>query len=219
MDIKGAIFDMDGTLVDSLSGWKVIWQKISERFLDGRAFLPEAEVDKKIRTMLLTDAFRYIHEVYHIGETAEELLTFTNGVLRDYYANVVPLKPGVLTFLSHLYDRGVPMCIASATDRPLIELAVAHCGIGTYISGIISCADVGKGKEVPDVFEKAREVLGTPKEQTYVFEDSYTALKTAHDAGFKTVGVYDALSYFQDKIEKTADYYIGAGETMEKLIK
>lgn len=218
MDIQGAIFDMDGTLVDSLSGWKVIWQAISDRFLDGKPFLPAPEVDRKIRTMLLSDAFRYIHEACHIGETAEELVEFTNGILENYYGHVVPPKPGVLAYLAYLQEKGVPMCIASATDRPLIELAVEHCGMGEYISEIISCADVGKGKEVPDVFFKALDVLGTEKEHTYVFEDSYTALKTAHDAGFKTVGVYDALSYFQDEIEATADVYIGPGETMEKLI-
>ena len=219
MDIQGAMFDMDGTLMDSLSGWIDIWKGISDRFLDGKPFLPEPEVDKKIRTMLLSDAILYIHEVCGIGQSGKELLDYTNEILRDFYKHRVPLKPGVMAYMEYLKEKGVKMCIASATDLPLVHLAVESCGIGTFLSDIISCTEVGKGKEEPDVFFAAQKRLGTPLEQTWVFEDSYTALKTAQHAGFHTVGVYDALSYHQKEIAETADVYIAKNETMEKLIR
>ena len=158
------------------------------------------------------------HEVYGIGNSGAELLDYTNEILRDFYKNRVPLKPGVMAYLEYLKEKNIKMCIASATELPLIQLAVESLGIGGFLSDIISCADVGKGKEEPDVFFAAQKSLGTPQEQTWVFEDSYTALKTAHDAGFRIVGVYDALSYHQEEIAGMADIYIAKGETMEKLI-
>lgn len=217
-NIKGAIFDMDGTLVDSLMIWEVLWDRFGNRFLNGGKFRPSEESDKAVRTMTLKDAMNYLYDVYRIGNSGEELFEFTTETMRDFYSQEVMLKKGVKEFLEYCYQRGVKMCIASATEKSLIKTALKHCNIEKYFSEIFSCADIGKGKEEPDVYLTALEYLGTEKEETYVFEDSQIAIATADKIGIRTVGIYDKYNYGQEKIQQMSTEYIAKGETLEKLI-
>lgn len=217
-NIKGAIFDMDGTLIDSLMIWEVLWDCFGNKFLNGEKFCPSEEADKAVRTMTLKDAMNYLYDIYHIGNSGEELFDFATETMQNFYSQEVMLKKGVLEFLEHCHQNGVKMCIASATETSLIKTALKHCNIEKYFSEIFSCADIGKGKEEPDVYLMALEYLGTEKEETYVFEDSQIAIDTAHKIGICTVGIYDKYNYGQDKIRQTATEYIAEGETLEKLI-
>lgn len=219
MKIKGAIFDMDGTLVDSLGIWEVTWEKMGRAFGYGEGFRPAAEDDKRVRTMTLADAMELIHQNYHLGKSGKELLDFVNADSVRYYKEDVKAKPGALAYLAYLKEQGIPMCVASATASDLVQVAMEYSGIGRYIDTFISCADIGKGKEHPDVFLAALAHLGTPLEETCVFEDSYVAVKTAAEAGFLTVGIFDPHTLDHDKLESTATVYIDEGETLEKLIK
>ena len=110
------------------------------------------------------------------------------------------------------------MCIASATDKKLLTVALYSCGLDRYFDTILSCADIGKGKDQPDIFYAALEHLGTDKETTWVFEDSAVAVATADKTGFKTVGIYDKFNYGHSDLKKTATEYIDDGETLLKLI-
>ena len=212
--MKGAIFDMDGTLVDSLMLWEVLWDAFSERFCDGRGFCPSKEDDKAVRTMLLRDAMQMIHEHYGFGRDGQELLDTANAIMSDFYQNRVELKAGVREFLEHLYAKGIKMCIASATAPDLVDLAVEHCGLGKYFSEILSCGVLGLGKDKPDIYLLARERLGTPLEETCVFEDSAVAIGTAVKVGMPVVGIWDKHNSDQDKIQAIATHYIAEGETL-----
>jgi len=216
--LKGAIFDMDGTLIDSLMIWNVMWKKFGDLFLDGKEFLPTTADDKKIRTMTLKDAMCYLHSQYGIAKSGEELLSEANRIMREFYGNEVKLKPGAGEFLEYCYKKGIKMCIASATDINLINVAVTHCGIGKYFEDILSCATIGKGKDEPDVYIAALKSLGTAADETCIFEDSHIAIETADKLGIKTVGIYDKYNYGHDKIKKIAAVYIDDGETLGKLI-
>lgn len=218
MNIKGAIFDMDGTLVDSLFLWEVVWKAFGEKYLDGKTFVPGAADDKAVRTLPLKDAMQLIHDHYRLGESGEELYTFVNDLIQVFYANDVQLKSGVREFLEHCHQNGVKMCIASATAPDLVETAVKHCGIDHCFSKIFSCATLGKGKECPDIYLLAQDFLGTQTAETWVFEDSLVALETAATIGMPTVGIYDPCNAGQDRIQKTATEYIAPGETLLKLI-
>ncbi len=216
--IKGAIFDMDGTLINSLIVWDFVWKRFGEKFSKDGTFSISEESDKKIRTMTLFGAMEYIHEEYNIGNSPSELVDEANKIMLEFYSDEVKVKDGVTEFLDYCLERGIKMCVASATASPLVSVAMEHCGLEKYFPCVISCATVGKGKEEPDVFLKALESLGTDISETCVFEDSYVAIETAHRAGFMTVGIHDKNSFCQDVIKKTADLYIGENETLLKLI-
>ena len=218
MERKAAIFDMDGTLVDSLKVWNVLWAKAGAKYLDDPHFLPSVEDDKKVRTLTLKDAMALIHANYGLSESADALFGYATQVMIDFYNEEVELKAGVLEFLEHCKSHGVKMCIASATAPDLIALALAHCGIETYFSKIFSCGTIGKGKSEPDVFLLAADFLGESVTETWVFEDSLVAIETAVKIGMPTVGIYDRFNFGQERIREIATEYIDDGETLLKLI-
>lgn len=219
MKIKGAIFDMDGTLVNSMIFWDVLWELTSDAYYDGRPFRPEKEVEEQMRTMTTMEVCRVLHEKYGMGESPEEIYGVYGDALVDFYKNQVELKVGVREFLEHLSAQGIPMCVASGTSSELVEIALKHCGIRNYFSKVFSCVDIGAGKDKPDIYLAALEHLGTPKDETWVFEDAYIAIHTATGLGLHTVGIYDAQNFGQDKIEREATVYVGDGETLMKLVK
>ena len=218
MQFKAAIFDMDGTLIDSLMLWDVLWDIFSKEYCDGKVFRPEADVEKAVRTLTLKEAMYLVNERYHLAESGDELFNKATQLIRNFYANEVKLKKGVREFLDFLLENGTKMCIASATDKELIKIAMEHCDLNKYFPKVFSCSDIGKGKEEPDVFIAAAKYLGEDISNTWVFEDSYVALETAHRAGFKTIGIYDKYGFRQDVVGEMSIEYISEGRTLEELI-
>ena len=137
MRIKGAIFDMDGTLVDSLMLWNIIWAKFGSLFCEDGVFAPSEKDDKAIRTMTLKDAMDYIHSRYNIGKTGSELFDKANEIINDFYSNEVMLKDGVAEFLEYCKSKGIKMCIASASDMEFLKIVAKRCDIEKYFVDII----------------------------------------------------------------------------------
>lgn len=218
MNIKGAIFDMDGTLVDSLFLWEVIWKAFGDKYLNGEPFAPNAADDKAVRTVPLRDAMQIIYDHYGFGNSGEELFRLATDIIRNFYATEATLKTGVRELLAGLQKQGVKMCVASATTSELIEVAMKHSGIYPYFSAIFSCADLGMGKEKPNVYLLAQQHLGTETAETWVFEDSLVALETASKIGMQTVGVFDRCNPYQTEIKAVCTVYVGEGESLAKVL-
>ncbi len=218
MEFKAAIFDMDGTLVDSLFLWEVIWRELGERFLGDKGFTPKEEDDKAVRTLPLKEAMELIHSKYMLGGSGAELLARVDEILYKFYSESVELKRGARELLEALESRGVKMCVASANAPEFLELALAHCGIDRYFSEVLSCVTVGKGKEQPDIYLLAKEKLNEEAGDICVFEDSLVAIKTADSIGMKTVGIYDKYNFGQDEIRKIANEYIDCGESLARIV-
>lgn len=217
MKIKGAIFDMDGTLLDSLWGWEELWDWGGRKYLGIEGYRPDEAIDKAVRTMTLAGAMDYIHEHCGLGRDGQELVDHFDEILPGLYADRFMLKPGAKEFLDYCFEQGIPMVLASATAKHFIEIALDKRDIRKYFKAVLSCTDIGKGKEHPDIFLEALRVIGTDIEDTFVFEDSYVALETASAAGFKTVGVYDRYAFEQERLARSATHYIAKGETLMKL--
>lgn len=219
MDFKAAIFDMDGTLINSLIFWDYLWAELGKRFLNNKDFKPSVEDDKKVRTATYKDAMQLIHDNYNICESGEQLLCVANELLIDFYSNTVELKSGVKEYLEYLKSKNIKMCVASATARDMVILAMKHCGIEEYFLEVFSCADLGKGKDEPDIYLQTVKFLGEEIEDICLFEDSVVAIETATKIGLPTVAIYDCFNYGQERMREIANEYIADGETLLKLVK
>lgn len=218
MKIKAAIFDMDGTLIDSLHYWESFWRKLGKEYLNDDAFLYDKELDRRVRTMIFTEAIAAIRERYGLTCSIEELSHFASDTLEDFYKEEATVKAGSVAFLEHLKAEGVKMCLASATELLYVRLALEHHGLAPYFDCVLSCADLGKGKDVPDIYLKSLEALGVCAEDACVFEDSYVALETAKGIGCQTVGIFDPCNYGQDRLAAASNIYIAEGHTVAELI-
>jgi len=218
MKIKAAIFDMDGTLVDSLSYWESFWRRFGKKYFDTDDFVYDAEIDRRVRTMIFKDVLVLLHDFYKLDCTVEELHAFSSDSLEDFYETEATVKAGSFAFLEHLRAKGIKICLASATEMKYIKHALACQGLEKYFDCILSCADIGKGKDTPDIYLQALETLGVSAEEACIFEDSYVALETAKKIGCQTVGIFDPNNYCQERLRAASDIYIAEGHAIDELI-
>lgn len=202
--IRGAIFDLDGTLIDSM----YIWDTVGEDYLRSLGREPKENLAETFKTFTLEQAAMYYIEHYGVNLSVGEIVAGINETLENYYINTIPLKKGVAGFLERLKSENVKMCIATATDRHLVEAALKRCGVREYFSEVFTCSTVGYSKETPHIYREAQRHLQTEKCETVVFEDVYHALKTAKDDGFVCAAVFDAHEQLQDRLREEAHIYI-----------
>lgn len=212
MRLNCAIFDMDGTVLDSMQAWVDAIGHILTR----RGITPPAdlrEITRPMNGMLLVD---YLRREFLPGITGREITDEVGAYMEDFYSNRVQAKAGVKNFLSLLKMEGVQCYLATATHRELVRRAIAHAGLEPYFKGIITSGEVGKNKiDSPDIYEWAMKRMGGNKADTVVFEDALFAIRTAKKAGFRVAGVYDPDSEAdQEEIRALSDYYITSFEEL-----
>ena len=204
MRLRGAIFDMDGTLLDSMQ----VWENAGEDYLRTLGCVPEEGVGELMKSMSLQQAALYCRERYALPLSVEEIMAGVNGRVERFYRQEARLKPGALDFLRTLSQRGVRMCLATATDLHLVEAALDRCGVRTYFSALFTCTQVGSGKDEPHIYRAALRHLGTGRADTLVFEDALYAARTAKGDGFVTVGVADAYEKSEGELERLSDCFL-----------
>lgn len=211
MRLQSAIFDMDGTLLDSMH----IWRDLGARMLRARGIEPEEGLHEKLKTMTPMESAQYCKDTYHLPESPDEINRIFYSMVEHFYANEVQPKPGVRKFLSLLKMEGVWMYVATNTDRPLVELALKHTRLDGYFRGIMTCREAGRGKDDPEIYERCLRRLRSNKKDTVVFEDALYAIRTAKAAGFRVAGVYDpSAEDDQEEIRGLCEYYIHSYEEM-----
>lgn len=202
---KGAIFDLDGTLLDSMH----IWQNVGITFLKSRGIQPRSDFNEAVRPLFLAQVADYLRSDYGLTDTVQEIVDGVNHMLEHLYISKLPLKNGVLNLLQEFRKREIKMCVATATDRHLVEAALSRNGILDCFGKIFTCTEVGAGKDKPDIYLRSLAFLGTDIKETIVFEDAYYAIQTAKSAGFSVAAVYDETTLDQKlEIETLADVYI-----------
>lgn len=205
MAIKGAIFDMDGTLLDSMH----VWVNIAGDYLSTKNIQMTPKIEKELGGLMLKDIAEYFIKNFGFELQADEIIVEINHLVENEYFHKVTVKPGVLEFLETLKCAGVRMCVATASDRYLVEAALKRVGIDGYFDAIFTCSEVAANKTSPDIYFKSLEFLGTDIGETYVFEDTYTPVRTAKLAGFHVVGVADKWSaHKRASISSTADIFV-----------
>ena len=203
MDKRFAIFDMDGTLVDSMGYWRAL----STEYLhaQGVEHIPQ-DIIRRIKPMTMTESAALFIESFGLSGTAEEVAGQMNAMMDAHYRTDIPLKAGAREYLEALRRRGVRMCVASATAEPLMEACLRRLGVWACFEFLLSCETVGVGKNQPDVYHAAAERLEATAKEIAVYEDAFYAAETAKGAGYYVVGVYDESSAKNwEKLKALAD--------------
>ena len=206
-EIKGAIFDMDGVILDSL----LIWNELGERFAEKLGPGADKDLSEKIFSMSAEESIEYFREHYGLKQSKEELMQELLDFSRDFYYNKVKAKEGAKELMERFSAAGIRMVVATSNMRNNIEHALERNGLLGYVDRIFTNTEVGSSKNDPEIFDLAAKHMGTLPGETLVFEDSLYALKTAKAAGYHTVGVYDAIGEpDQEGLKAEADIYVQA---------
>lgn len=204
--MKGIIFDMDGTLLDSMG----MWREVTPRFIKQLGISNSDRLINEIEDMGVEEATRYISEhCPSIGLTAEALTKSWVETVRAYYANEISLKPYALEYIKSLHKNGVHCAVATLTFHELSDAALQHHGISEHLDCIVTAEDVGGvSKKHPDIYLKAAALMGLKPADCVVVEDTAYAMKTAADAGFEVWAVNDPWQNDSELIAKTASRLI-----------
>lgn len=189
--IEGAIFDMDGVLLDSMP----VWEHTGERYLASMGIPAEPDLSRALFPLSLEAGARYLLDHYPLhGLDEGAVIRGITKTIEDFYLREAGLKPGTADFLREMHHHGIPMTVATSSDRKLAEAALERNGIRKYFSRIFTCSEVGAGKSKPDIYLEAAKWMKTRPDKTWVFEDALHAIETAAKAGFMLAGVYDDSS-------------------------
>ena len=209
MDVNGkefdaAIFDLDGTIIESNS----VWEKLDVIMLNRRGIKPNDEFIKALTAMSYEEAaeeFRKLGVNISTSEFMEEI-----DILAEYeYAHNIKLKDGIKEYLELLKENNVKIGLATASTPKLYLSVLKNNGVYDFFDAFVTTYDVGKGKEYPDIYIETARQLGASKEKCVVFEDIFKAINTAYLAGMITVAVYDDYSALdKEKMCLISDKYI-----------
>lgn len=203
---KAVIFDVDGTLLDSME----IWDNVGARYLHRLGIQAEEGLRETLFPMSARQGASYLNEHYQLHKTESEVVQGILETVRDFYYHEAELKEGVRKLLAYLDSEGIPMAIATSSERQHIEHAFERLGIRQYFQVICTCFEENTGKkESPLIYQKASEYLKVAPEKTYVFEDVLYAVRIAKKAGYRVAAVYDSYSAKdQEQIKELADIYL-----------
>ncbi|MGL5440069.1 MAG: HAD family hydrolase [Filifactoraceae bacterium] len=213
MKVDGIIFDLDGTLIDSME----LWANLGKEYLLKKGCSPRADLTQHLEALSLEEGASYLKTTYGIEDNLSTILDDITKLIDYGYRHSIKLKSGVYTLLTSLKRKNVRLYIATATDKNLVDLVLRNNNIDYFFEGFITCSQVNKSKLSPEIFIAALKALGTNKESTLVVEDALHAIKTAKEVGFKVVAIKDRNNEWEE-IKKIADYSIESFEDWSEIL-
>lgn len=209
--IKAVIFDIDGTLADSMG----VWADSDRILLERRGKIYTEEISLALKSMHFLSAVDYLIRTCGLKESPDEIAAEITDIVREKYFHEIKLMPFAREFMENCRQRGIKLCAATSNSRELAEGVLKNNGIYDLLEFLITSDEAGSGKDSPDIFHMCAERLGTKPCETAVIEDSPHAAKTAYENGFFTVGVNSG--YFGD-YEKLTDCTHIRTESFRELI-
>lgn len=210
-DIKAAIFDFDGTLVDSM----YVWSKVDEDFLSERGIEVTEEYTDKMRSMFFETAAVYTKETYGLSESVEEIMQTWLDMAHSEYSDNVRVKPYARQYLEKLKKSGIRLGMATSNNPYLLMPCLDNNGMSGIFDCICYTSEVGVNKSNPDIYIYAAEKLGVKPDECVVFEDIIEGIKSSSSVGMKTVAVYDpANEAYAEDLKAFSDLFIYSYEEL-----
>ena len=202
---KAAIFDLDGTLVDSMA----VWDHICRDWLKSKGKVPEHALEEKLLTMTLEQSAEYVINFYNIDLPPSRIIKEWEGMVLYQYKHTILLKDGAAELIKSLAASGMKLGIATSCFPAACESVLSRHGIRNYFSAIVHADSVSRNKTFPDIFLACAEKLGTEPKDCVVFEDLCAALAGIRAAGMDAVAVYDDSGAGEwEKFKREADYAV-----------
>lgn len=200
----GAIFDLDGTLLDSVG----LWADIDREFLGSYGFSVPGDYMDAVMSLTFRETAEYTIRRFGLRDTPEAVMDRWTQMAREAYAHTVPLKPGAKELLALLKKEGLHIALATACLEELFLPALKRHGIRSAFDAFITTREAGSGKETPAIYHMAAAKLGLPPESCLVFEDVYSCSQSAKEAGMTVYGVYDShAAEDRPRMEALCDRY------------
>lgn len=183
-----AIFDLDGTLIDSIP----FWNDIGQDYLISQGKIPEEHLEQRILAMTLEESADYFRRSYGISKDIPTIISEVYEMMETHYRLDIPAKPGACDYLRSLKNQGVSMALCSTSSPELIRTVLTRLGILSLFDAVVSCQEVGTGKHSPAAYLYCLERLGVRDPALcMVYEDAAFAMETARSCGLSVTGVYD----------------------------
>lgn len=209
--IKAAIFDVDGTLLDTMP----FWANVGSRMIGRLGFKPVEQLDENILFMTLEESCTFIKKTYNLPESVDEIKEAVVKEVAEYYLHEAKAKNGMPELLQYFKDKGIKMAIATAGDKRLVKAAFMRLGLNSYFEEIFTCSELNLNKESADIYLHAANALGTAPSETAVFEDILRAVRSAKRAGFITIAIEDSESECdREEIKRISDFYVATYEEL-----
>ncbi|MBR2038319.1 MAG: HAD family phosphatase [Lachnospiraceae bacterium] len=204
-NIKACLFDMDGTLLDSMH----IWKDIDIEFLGRFGYELPPTLQREIEGMSFRETACYIKDRFSLPPSIEEIMNIWNEMAFQKYSEEIFFKEGAFEFVKMLKEKGIRTAICTSNSRELVNAVAEHLGFMPYFDTIITSCEVGAGKPAPDIYLEAAKRVGVEPEHCLVFEDIVTGLTAGKRAGMKLCAVEDVYSADQREAKKAmSDYYV-----------
>lgn len=208
--IKGAIFDCDGTLTDSMH----IWNNCGIAYLKYKGLEPPEQLDRSFIDFDLDGAVALLEQTYGIRTNPMEILADMFDAVKDEYLTV-ELKKGVRRTLDWFREQGIRMAVATGTAEYIIRPCLDRLGVLGHFDAFYSAFEERSSKREPHLFDKAAAAIGCSRGETLVFEDAYYAARTAREAGYIVVGIRNDDELKSERLRSVSDYYI---EDLDEII-
>lgn len=202
---KAAIFDLDGTLLDSM--W--VWDRLLIDYLAEYGYEVYPEILSEVTYMTVQQSSKYIKEQYHLSMESEQIIQQWRDMVLEYYQSKIPMKRGAKEYLKRLHKSGVKLAVATSCMKELCETALKTHEIYDWFDVIVYSDEVGRSKEYPDIYMECAKRMGVEISDCMLFEDILTAVRTAHGIGLQVTVVEDEFSGAeQEALRLEADCYV-----------
>ena len=201
-NMKCAVFDMDGTILDSMP----MWTRVGNIFLREHGLSEDDTLWHKMKPLTLFQCAEYIQSHYALDvscNSVEQIYSALNAITFREYSTRLELKDGAREMLSELKKRAIPAVLATATDRSCVDACLARLNIAEDFAFVLTCRELDTSKAEPLIFEESCRRCGVPKSETVVFEDALHAIRTARGGGFSVIAIEDSVAH-EKSLETTA---------------